>query len=566
MRRAGAPGGLLAQPRTVLPQRGGLDFCNRSGVECEGVTDSSGTESGSGHPLSGLGLRHHARVRPQALAIWSSQRSWTYGALYGRVNQLARALRGAGIAQGDAVALVLRNRCEWLEVLQAVGKLGARVLPVGYRAKAPEIAYLLADARARLVIAENTLRDEVDAALAELGESLPVWVVGDDRPWRGTRYEEQISKQSAEEAPDFFPGGGFDVLVYTSGTTGRPKGVERDVAPEHSPAQLATVARMWELTANDVHLVCGPLYHTAPASYAQAHLLVGGSVILLPRFDAQAALEAIERHRVTTTFMVPTHFVRILQLPDEVRRQYDLASIRLVLHAAAPCPVEIKRRIMEVFPPRTVVEFYGASETGFTRVTAEEWLARPGTVGRPWPGHELRILSEDDRECAPGEVGLVYVRSPYMNFSYRHAPDKNTQAFRDGWFTAGDLGYLDEDGYLFLVDRRTDLILTGGANVYPAEVEAVLLEHPGVADAAVVGLPDEDLGRRVVAVVERRAGASVSENDIIQFARQRLAHYKCPRLVFFVAELPREPTGKVRRHELVDWLVRRQSEPSADGS
>ncbi|GIW44897.1 MAG: acyl-CoA synthetase [Candidatus Binatia bacterium] len=523
------------------------------------MTDPSGTGSGPSHPLSGVGLRHHAQVRPQALAIWSQERRLSYAELYRRANQLAHALRAAGVSQGDAVALVLHNRCEWLEVLQAVGKLGARVLPVGYRAKAPEIAYLLSDARARLVIAENALREEVDAALAAVGGTIPVWVVGEDSPWRGDSYERQISAHSSEEAEDFYPGGGFDVLVYTSGTTGRPKGVERTVDPAQSPAQLRAVAQMWGLRASDVHLVCGPLYHTAPASYAQAHLLVGAAVVLLPRFEAQTVLEAMERHRVTTTFMVPTHFVRILQLPDEVRRRYDLASVRLVLHAAAPCPIEVKRRIMELFPPGTVVEFYGASETGFTRVSAEEWLARPGTVGKPWPGHELRILTEDGRDCGPGEIGLVYVRSPYMNFSYRHAPDKNLQAFRDGWFTAGDLGYLDADGYLFLVERRTDLILTGGANVYPAEVEAVLLEHPGVADAAVVGLPDDDLGRKVVAVVEQRAGVSISQGDLIDFARQRLAHYKCPRQVFFVAELPREPTGKVRRHELVDWLLRRAS-------
>ncbi|GBD25172.1 Long-chain-fatty-acid--CoA ligase FadD13 [bacterium HR30] len=503
-----------------------------------------------------LGLRYHARVRPDAVAIESPWRRLNYADLYRRANQLAHAFRSAGIRQGDTIALVLHNRPEWLEAMQAVGKLGARVVPVGYRAKAPEIAYLLRDADARLIIAENALQEELDAALtaAGLANAITLWVVGEEPPWRGESYEEQIAAQPDHEAEDFFPGGGFDVLVYTSGTTGRPKGVERVIDPAQSPRQLAAVADMWQLTQNDVHLVCGPLYHTAPASYAQAHLLVGASVVLLPRFDAVAALEAIARYRVTTTFMVPTHFVRLLQVPEETRQQYDLSSIRLVLHAAAPCPIEVKRSIMELFPPHSVVEFYGASETGFTRVTAEEWLKKPGSVGKPWPGHELRILDEEGRECAPGEVGLVYVRSPQMNFAYRHAPEKNTQAFRDGWFTAGDLGYLDEDGYLFLVDRRTDLILSGGANVYPAEVEQTLLLHPSVADAAVVGVPDKDLGRRVVAVVELRPEHSLSECELIEFARSRLAHYKCPRQVIFVAELPREPTGKIRRHELASWV------------
>ncbi|MCX8073101.1 MAG: AMP-binding protein [Candidatus Binatia bacterium] len=508
-----------------------------------------------------LGLRYHAEQRPHALAVWSPERQLSYATLYRRANQLAHALRAAGVGQGDAVALVMHNRVEWLEAMQAVGKLGARVLPIGYRAKGPEIAYLLNDAGARILIAENSLAAEVDAALAEAGltRAVSVWVVGAEHPWRGESYEASLAAQPEWEAGDFLPGGGFDVLVYTSGTTGRPKAVDRHVDPRESPRQLAAVAHMWGLTENDVHLVCGPLYHTAPASYAQAHLLVGATVVLQNKFDPIAVLAAISQHRVTTTFMVPTHFVRILQVPEETRRTYDLSSVRLVLHAAAPCPVDVKRKIMEVFPAGSVVEFYGASESGFTRVTAEEWLERPGTVGKPWPGHELKILTEDGRECAPGEIGLVYVRSPNMNFSYRHAADKNAQAFREGWFTAGDLGYLDEDGYLFLVDRRADLILSGGANVYPAEVEATLLAHPAVGDVAVVGVSDPDLGKQVVAVVELRRGWTVGEAELKDFARKRLAHYKCPRRVVFVSELPREPTGKIRRHELAAWVARLQS-------
>lgn len=505
--------------------------------------------------MESVGLAYHARHRGEALAIVSEGRSLTFAELYRRSNQVAHALRAAGIGLGDTVALAMHNRCEWLEMMQAVGKIGARVVPIGYRAKAPEIAYLLADSCARLLVAENALAPEIDRALHQAGMtgSLPVWVVGEEPPWRGTSYEAQLAAQPPEEAGDFFPGGGFDVLVYTSGTTGRPKGVERDVDPAHSHEQLASVVQLWGFSTNDVHLVCGPLYHTAPASYAQAHLLAGATVVLLSRFEAVAALEAIDKYRVTTTFMVPTHFSRILQVPEGQRRRYDLSSIRLVLHAAAPCPVEVKRAIMGVFPPHTVVEFYGASETGFTRVTAEEWLRKPGTVGRPWPGHELRILDEHGRPCAPGEVGLVYVRSPNLRFAYRNAPEKNQQAFRDGWFTAGDLGYLDADGDLFLVDRRTDLILVGGANVYPAEVEQTLLAHPAIADVAVVGVPDPDLGHRVVAIVEGRPGTVLSEREVIDWARERLAAYKCPRSVLCVAELPREPTGKLRRYELAAW-------------
>jgi long-chain acyl-CoA synthetase len=299
-----------------------------------------------------------------------------------------------------------------------------------------------------------------------------------------------------------------------------------------------------------VHLLAGPLYHTGPASYAQVHLLIGATVVMMERFDAPECLRLIDRHRVTNSFMVPTHFARILMLDEVERRGFDLSSLRLVLHSAAPCPPHVKRGIMRVFPPGVVTEFYGASECGASRISAEEWERKPGSVGRPWPGHEVRILDEEGRPCRTGEIGLIYVRGPRMDFRYRGAEDKTRSAFRDGFFTAGDLGWLDADGYLFIADRRTDLIITGGANVYPAEVEAVLMAHPEVADAAVVGIPDEEMGQSVLAVVELRPGATATAGDLIAFCRRDLAHYKCPRRVELVDRLPREPQGKVRRYEL----------------
>jgi long-chain acyl-CoA synthetase len=279
--------------------------------------------------------------------------------------------------------------------------------------------------------------------------------------------------------------------------------------------------------------------------------LVGATVVVMPRFDAAAALQLIERHRVTTSFMVPTHFTRMLLLDPEELRRCDVSSVRLIMHSAAPCPPHVKRGIMAVFPPGTVTEFYGASECAFTRITAEDWLRRPGSVGTPWPGHQVKVLDEAGHAVPAGEVGLIYVHGPSLNFRYRGADDKTRQAFRDGFFTAGDLGYLDGDGYLFIADRRTDLIISGGANVYPAEVEGVIAQHPKVADVAVVGIPDQDMGKSVLAVVELRRGESASAEEIISFARRDLAHYKCPSRVEFVAELPREPQGKVKKHELV---------------
>ncbi|HVO26648.1 MAG TPA: AMP-binding protein [Candidatus Margulisiibacteriota bacterium] len=500
----------------------------------------------------GLGLAHHAAAFPAKAAVVVGEKVLAYGALNARVNRLARALRRAGVGVGDAVAAVLPNGCEWLELLNAAGKLGAQLVPVGYRLKGPEIAYMVSDSGAKIIVGAPQLRDEIDRAVGELGANDSIlWVTGSDRPWRGRAYEALIGAESVDEPEGGFGGGGFNVLIYTSGTTGRPKGIERAVDAAAAHLTLASIATLWGFGAADVHLVAGPLYHTGPGSYAQLHLLVGGTVVLLPHFDAAEALRLIAHHRVTNTFMVPTHFSRILQLDAAERCRYDLSSLRRVLHSAAPCPAHVKRGIVAVFPPGVVTEFYGASESGFTMITAEEWLKKPGSVGRPWPLHEIRILDEDGKECGPGQVGLIYVHGPRMDFKYRHADDKNRAAFRDGFFTAGDLGYLDDDGYLFIADRRTDLIITGGANVYPAEVESVLMAHPKVADVAVVGLPDPDMGKSVLAVVELRSGARATAEEIVAFARRDLAHYKCPRRVEFVEHLPREPQGKVRKRELV---------------
>ncbi|MEO8604903.1 MAG: AMP-binding protein [bacterium] len=453
-----------------------------------------------------VGLAHQARVRPQKVALVMGGAQLTYGELNERVNRLADALRGAGVGVGDTVGAALHNGFAWFELLNAVGKIGAQLVPIGYRLKGPEIAYMLADSGAKVLLADAALDAEVDRAAAELDWSeARRWVVGDTAPARGRAYEAVLADANPAEPPDAFVGGGFNTLIYTSGTTGKPKGIERPMDPASAHLSLVGMAQMWRLDADDVTLVAGPCYHTGPASYAQVHLLIGGTAVIMPHFDAAAALQLIDCQRVTNAFMVPTHFSRILQLDDAERRRHDLSSLRLVMHSAAPCPAHIKRDIMAVFPPGSVTEFYGASEGGFTRITAEEWLRKPGSVGTPWPGHEIRILADDGTELPGGEIGLIYVRAPRMQFSYRGADEKTRTAFRDGWFTAGDLGSVDADGYLFIADRRTDLIISGGANIYPAEVEAVLMAHPAVADVAVVGVPDAENGQ--VGARRRRAAA-----------------------------------------------------------
>jgi long-chain acyl-CoA synthetase len=298
-----------------------------------------------------------------------------------------------------------------------------------------------------------------------------------------------------------------------------------------------------------VHLLVGPAYHTAPGAFANRALEYGQTVVMLRHFDAQECLRLVQEHRVTWSHMVPINFVRILKLPEDVRRSYDLSSVRRILHAAAPCPVEVKRAIMEVFPPGAVYEYYGATEGLATVCPADEWLARPGTVGRAASGIEVRICDDDGNPLPAGEVGTVFY-STVMRFSYAGAPEKTQQAWRGDFFTAGDMGYLDADGYLFLTDRKIDMIISGGANVYPAEVEGVLIMHAAVADVTVFGRPDEEWGERVHAVVELRAAATGEE--LMRYCRGRLAHYKCPTSVEIVESLPRDPNGKIRKRLLRD--------------
>jgi long-chain acyl-CoA synthetase len=308
---------------------------------------------------------------------------------------------------------------------------------------------------------------------------------------------------------------------------------------------------MWGFAEDDVHLVAGPVYHTAPGSQGQTHLMLGATIVIMPRFDAAECLRLIARHRVTNAQLVPAMFFRILGLSEDVRRRFDLSSIRKILHAAAPCPVAVKQQIMEVFPSGTVWEFYGASEGGATRIGPDDWRRKPGSVGTPWPGLRVEIRDDDGRDAPPNEIGTIWISlTPGARFAYSGAEEKTRAAVRGEFFSVGDMGYLDEDGYLFIADRKHDMIISGGANIYPAEVEQVLYRHPQILDVAVIGVPDDEMGEAVKAIVELKPGAVATPDELIAFCRRDLAHYKCPRSVDLVAELPREPQGKVLKRVL----------------
>jgi long-chain acyl-CoA synthetase len=369
-------------------------------------------------------------------------------------------------------------------------------------------------------------------------------------------YEQRLNEIVAPERPEM-PSGKFAMQLYSSGTTGRPKAIERDFSKvdlkELAPklAQLNLINFFGLNHPGEVHLICGPLYHSQPIGFGSSAIAAGHKVVMMEGgFDAETCLATIDREKVTWMTCVPTHLIRMLALPADVRARYDTSSVKVLMHSAAPCPPEVKQGAMKLFPRDSVWEVYGGTEGALTIISAPEARERPGSVGRAYPpGQELRIMDLDGNVLSPGEVGLIYGQS-LLDFRYKDSPELDRQTWRDGFFTLGDMGYLDEDGYLFITDRMKDMIISGGANIYPAEVERILFQHPAVADAAVIGVPDTHWGERVMAIVEPRG--EVTEQQIIDFCREHLAHYKAPTSVEFVEQFPRDPNGKVRKRELRD--------------
>ncbi len=505
------------------------------------------------HADAPRGLAGIARVDPDRVALVLGDRLMTFGELDGAANAVAHAF-APHVSAGDRVAVMMGNSTDAFAVWHGVTRLGALVVPVSTRLTESEVAYIVEDSGARLLAHDGS----PVAAAAAARAGVPA------APVHEPELAAALARGRAEAPTEDFLGTPVVAMTYTSGTTGRPKGIAR---PSPAPARDTPpnpFATFWGFGPDDVHLMCGPMYHTAPSAYALMSLGEGGRVVVMPRWDAGQALALIEKERVTTAQMVPANFIRLLEADW---RAYDRSSMRKVLHAAAPCPVAVKRRIIEVFPPDTVWEYYGASEGMASVISPAEWLNKPGSVGRPFPGLSVRIVDDDGRDLPPGEIGSIYVSSfAAQRFSYHNAPDKTESAWAGDYFTVGDMGRLDEDGYLFLADRRTDLIISGGVNVYPAEVEAALIEDDDVVDAAVIGLPDERMGQKVHAVVELRPGAERDVEALGARLATRLADFKRPRTVEFVDELPREPNGKVLKTRLREERMQPASSGGGDST
>ncbi|MEV0821061.1 AMP-binding protein [Nonomuraea rubra] len=463
----------------------------------------------------------------------------TYGDLLARVNQVSHGLRARGLVTGDVVAGVLPNGVDALVMVMATGQIGLYYVPINWHLTGSEIAYILGDCDAKVV------------------------VTGPDQAVPGA---ETGTAGLAEGQPSDAPAGRTSgaVMWYTSGTTGFPKGVQRGL-PGAEPEAIVPLytwffGEVVDLRPGaEVHLVTSPMYHSAPCAHAQFALHLGHTVVITPRFDPVHILELVERHRVSNAMMVPTMFHRMLQLPADVRSKYDVSSLRQVIHTAAACPVSVKQQIMDWWGP-VLYEYYGSTESTIAfSVKPHDWLARPGTVGRPAPTFEAKIFDDDGAELPPGEPGMIYVKSSMGSFEYRKDPAKTAASKRGDWYAPGDIGYLDEDGYLFLCDRRTDLIVSGGVNIYPAEIEAALLEHPAVADVAVIGVPDEEWGHNVVALVQPAEGIEPGPEltaELLEHCGPRIARFKHPKVIEYREALPRTPTGKLSRSKVrADYLA-----------
>lgn len=466
-----------------------------------------------------------------------------------RGERLAGGLHRLGLREGDVVAVLLRNDPVYADVVLACRKAGISYCPLNWHFTAAELAYILTDSGAKALIGHGDL---IAGARGAIPEGVPVLSVGQGGG-TGTDYEGWLSAQAPYDGPPATPRGH---MAYTSGTTGRPKGVVRLVPPvEKAEESVRRIRGLAEATLGIRPgcraLIPAPLYHSAPSAFLQAAVQVADRIVLHRRFDAEAVLAAIERHRIDAVYLVPVMYVRLLALPRETRARYDLSSLRMVSSTGSPCAPDVKAAMIAWFGP-VVTETYGSSEAGMATIaTSEDSLRKPGTAGRPIGDAVIRIIGEDGAEKGTGEVGLIYVRQPaYADFTYRNQPEARAAIGRDGLVTLGDMGYLDEDGYLFLCDRASDMVISGGVNIYPAEIEHVLIGLPGVRDCAVFGIPDAEFGERLMAHVEPAPGVSLDAEALRAALAEKVAAYKAPKTIEIVAALPRDESGKIAKRRL----------------
>ena len=495
--------------------------------------------------------------------IISGDRRRSHADIADRAARIASGLAQLGVGQGDCVCILMRNDIAFIEAAYGAMRLGAYGVPVNWHFKPEEIDYILKDSGTKVLIGHADLLHQlaglIPAGVTVLSVPTPPEILSAYRidahllaaPESAIALESWLAQQSPYDGPQ---GPQPQNMIYTSGTTGHPKGVRRN-APTAEQSQSAERMRalIYGLKPGSRALLPGPLYHSAPNAFGLRAGRLGGALVLMPRFEPEAFLDIIQAERIDTIFMVPTMFIRLMKLPEEVRRRYDMSTLRHIIHAAAPCPADVKRAMIEWWGP-VIYEFYGSTESGaVTFATSEDALRKPGTVGKVSPGAELRFVGEDGRILPQGEIGEIYSRiAGNPDFTYHNKPEKRAEIDRDGFITSGDVGYMDAEGYVFLCDRKRDMVISGGVNIYPAEIEAVLHAVPGVHDCAVFGIPDAEFGEALMAVVEPQPGRVLDPMEIRTRLKASLADYKVPKHIEIQHKLPREDSGKIFKRRLRD--------------
>jgi long-chain acyl-CoA synthetase len=525
-------------------------------VEVRGSSASGGADvrpDGSGEALGFWAVAEADPARPAV--VDHDGATTTFGELRRAARSAAECLADLGLRPGDGLVVVLPNVPSFLVAYLAAMESGLYLTPVNSHLAAPEIAHVVQDCEAGAAVVHAELIDVARPGLEEASVPRAAWFADPEAPGF-VPLERLVSGGDGSPLRGGRTAGA--VMMYTSGTTGRPKGVRRRLPGEDPDVVFGGSAAVYcqgfgmPIGAH-AHLVCGPLYHAGPSASATAAIHAGNTLVLMRRWTPEGFLDRVERHRVASTQMVPTMFHRLLALPEHVRARYDVSSVRSVMHTGAPCPMHVKQRFMDWFGP-VVYETYGGTESVATIATPRRWLQKPGTVGRPIRGVTVHILDDDGNECPPGTSGAIYIENQSgVRAEYFKDPEKTASMRRGDLVTLGDVGYLDDDGYLFLNDRRVDMVISGGVNIYPAEIESVLLQSPLIADVAVIGVPDEEWGEQVMAIVEPAAdlvGSDELAAALVEHCDGRLARFKIPRQITFVEQLPRLPNGKVEKRTL----------------
>jgi long-chain acyl-CoA synthetase len=497
------------------------------------------------------------------LGIISGDRKRSFAEVADRVARMAGGFEKLGVAQGDSVCILMRNDIAFIEAAYAAMRLGAYGVPINWHFKPEEINYVLKDSGTSVLVGHadmlHALRGAIPSGVTVLSAPTPPEILANYRidpdhratPDFATDLESWLERQQPYDGPTLPQPAN---MIYTSGTTGNPKGVRRNApTPQQTAAAERLRAQIYGLKPGVRALLPGPLYHSAPNSFGLRAGRLGGALVLMPRFDPEGFLRLVQDGKIDTLFMVPTMFVRLMKLPEAARRKYDTSSLRHVVHAAAPCPADVKRAMIEWWGP-VISEYYGSTESSaLTFASSDDALKKPGTVGKILDGVELRFLGDAGEVLPKGEIGEIFSRNlDSPDFTYHNKPEKRLEIERDGFITSGDVGYIDEDGYVFICDRKRDMVISGGVNIYPAEIEAALHGIAGVHDCAVFGIPDDEFGEALMAVVEPQTGVTLDAGSIRAQLKRSLADYKVPKHVEIQAHLPREDSGKIFKRRLRD--------------